>query len=280
MALSPPTVDDEEETAASISWCFPQMHSVSRPNAKLGTVIKSAGPEACGGAKKPEVLQRLAADKLPEGACAAGLRNGVCNILAAQMPDEMAIWTTGHDMLGRSALNATVAQLMPGGVVLAAWGSKLGHPFGWGRLGYGPKPPSLQAAAPPLPTPVHTHTSWRTPLASLLHMAISRRRWTYPARPPRVSGWRAGRRSSAHAPARMETSRSLRLGRQSLTVVRARLLQTAAGATRASPISGTHGPAYVGGRRWLHPPSRPGATERWSGPLDARVDAFCSFLGV
>ena len=106
--------------------------------------------------------------------------------------------------------------------------------------------PASRRAGMHLSTPRSTRFahSWRTKTASAsppsaatraLCVALSRRPWTATAGASRASGWRAGRRASAGAPARVVAARSIRVGRKSRPPVRAGFLQMASSATRASP---------------------------------------------
>ena len=68
-----------------------------------------------------------------------------CNTLAARMPAELVVHTSGHELKNIMSsmfdyLDANLAVSMPGFVVLAGF-----PPFPWGQLGMGPSAPSLAA---------------------------------------------------------------------------------------------------------------------------------------
>ena len=105
-------------------WIFPDLSVVSSVTKKISVWIKEAAGEGL-------------------NATAGGIRPGAANTLAAVMPTEIAVQTTGHSLEGVSSfhsyLDADVAKCIPGGRVLAGW-----HAPPWGQLGEAPSPPTLE----------------------------------------------------------------------------------------------------------------------------------------
>ena len=124
-------------------WMFPEMRRANQPAKIIGDYIKHVNK------KHKDYLPQykemgVAADGLPETANAAGIRPGACTTLFSQMPDNMAIALTGHDMTGFSRyheyIDVNVANCMVPAMVLAGWNSP-----GWGERSIGPRPASLRA---------------------------------------------------------------------------------------------------------------------------------------
>jgi hypothetical protein len=119
------------------NWMFPNLQNANNANQALGECIKSVRP---GGAAK---FKDVAVSCLPENANAGGIRPGAVNMLMSQMPAEIAVHTTGHDMRSVSAvweyLHADLALCMPGAVVLAGWNA-----YQWGRVGKPPVPAQIK----------------------------------------------------------------------------------------------------------------------------------------
>lgn len=126
---------------AYCEWVMHDLRRASQPAKALGDYIKQVNEH--------NHLYRykdkgVAAKGLPEGANAASIRPGACTTLFSQMPDNMAIAMTGHDMTGFSKyheyVDTTVANCMVAAMVLAWWPSP-----GWGERSTGPRPASLVA---------------------------------------------------------------------------------------------------------------------------------------
>ena len=128
----------EDEAA----WVFPRLQKTKSPGTTVGNYIRALLPAARGGHADFQ-KHDIVLPKLPPGANAGGIRPGVCNMLNAAMPADLAVHTTAHDLTQTSAffnyVDATRAGCMPGSVVLGGW-----QPLPWGQLGMGPAPPSLE----------------------------------------------------------------------------------------------------------------------------------------
>ena len=119
-------------------WLFPELQAVKSPNKKLSSYLSAVSIEAGIKTYKDVAVQ------LPEGVCAGGIRPGGCNVLTSQMPAEIAVHTTGHELKNSSSslweyVDANLSVVVVGGIVTAAW-----PPLTWGHLGMPPKPPSLE----------------------------------------------------------------------------------------------------------------------------------------
>mmetsp|Transcript_18336 Transcript_18336/g.57683 ORF Transcript_18336/g.57683 Transcript_18336/m.57683 type:complete len:591 (+) Transcript_18336:611-2383(+) len=116
---------------------FDDLQTTQTPGTKLGAFLKNLTPSSDSVEYAPFALQTL-----PEGVSAASFRVGACNMLAANMPAELAVQVTGHDLTGISAfweyLRAQYALVIVGAIVLAGWPR-----LPWGHLGRGPRPASL-----------------------------------------------------------------------------------------------------------------------------------------
>ena len=81
---------------------------------------------------------------LPDTPTAAGFRPGACDTLACNLPAEIAVHSTGHELTSLSALweylSSRVALVMAGALVLAGWPA-----LPRGELGRGPTPPTMAA---------------------------------------------------------------------------------------------------------------------------------------
>lgn len=148
-----PEIEPEDPTEAdAVSWLCPELHRSSDPAKRLGDWIKALQPKERGGAAR---YAALAIDVLPDGCNASSLRAGVCNALRAQMPTELAVATTGHDLKSMSAffeyVDADRALLVPGSLVLAGW-----DPLPWGQVGDSPSPACLAPLDPMLDMSVLT----------------------------------------------------------------------------------------------------------------------------
>ena len=177
------------------------------------------------------------------GWCSGARRGGQVAMGGPQEPSDRSGRLTADGVISDAGLAASPARTAP-------HTSEGGHGY-VSLLG-----PAARRAEMHLSTPRSTRFahSWRAKTASAsppsaatraLCVAISRRPWTATAGAFRASGWRAGRRASDGAPARVEAARSRWVGRKSRPSVRAGLLQTASAAMRASPICGKHGRATV-----------------------------------
>ena len=113
-----------------------------KPGTVLGTYIKGVMP---GGLKK---FAEFAVSSLPDDASAAGIRPGAINTLCTNVPVQLCVSNTGHDLRGFSSffeyVGATIPQLMPGAVLLAGY-----PPLTWGTTGKGPVPASFAALVAP-----------------------------------------------------------------------------------------------------------------------------------
>ena len=127
--------------ASEPTWVFPCLQGTGYPGTKVGGFIKALLPTERGGTP---LYANVAVNTIPEGCNGAGgIRPGACMTLAAHMPAEILVHTTGHDLRGQSALWEYVDVDRPlcvvGALVLAGW-----QALPWGQLGMGPTPPSLQ----------------------------------------------------------------------------------------------------------------------------------------
>ena len=123
------------------AWLFPRLQKTSSPGTTMGNFIKALLPADRGGHDDYQDAV-LVLPQLPPGITAGGIRPGVCNMLNAAMPAELAVNVTAHDLTKTSAffeyVDATRAGCIPGSVVVGGWPA-----LPWGHLGMGPKPPSL-----------------------------------------------------------------------------------------------------------------------------------------
>lgn len=121
--------DQRTYSPGGASWVFPRLQEAAFPATAITGFVKAL---------------RSSVQSLPDGATAAGVRPGVCNMLASQMPAEHVVQVTGHDLTNISALfeylDAQLALNMPGARVVAGWPSPP-----WGHLGMGPVPASIHA---------------------------------------------------------------------------------------------------------------------------------------
>jgi hypothetical protein len=126
------------------AWVFPQLRGT---NGASGTVIggylKALLPLDRGGKSNGRYLDNLV-DSLPDNATAGGIRPGIINELAANMPAELVVQASGHNFASMSALwdylDASLALCMAAAVVLGGWPA-----LSWGRNGIGPVPATLVA---------------------------------------------------------------------------------------------------------------------------------------
>lgn len=132
LALEKRPIFDEDDVA----WLVPELQYTENPGATVGSFVKHMLP---GESVK---YATVAVKELPPGASAGGFRPGACNMLSEVMPNDLVVATTGHDLDAVSALyryiDAKIANIMPGAVVLSGW-----RAFAWGHRGPGPVPPSL-----------------------------------------------------------------------------------------------------------------------------------------
>jgi hypothetical protein len=110
----------------SPAWLFPELQRVGNPGTTQGSYIKCMIPVERQGAKPIKTYAHVVVDSLPDGACAAGIRQGAANeLFSSGMPDNFATTTTGHAMQNESAfheyIKATTANAMPGATVLAGF---------------------------------------------------------------------------------------------------------------------------------------------------------------
>ena len=133
----PPDVNQ----AHKAMWLNPILKGVKSPGTKLGDFIRSLTEGGRGSRGK---YRSFKVPNLPQGASAGGFRPGVINFLMMFMARDFVVRCTGHDLKGASALyeylEAILAMLMPGAVVLAGWPA-----FPYGKMGMGPRPASLAA---------------------------------------------------------------------------------------------------------------------------------------
>ena len=121
------------------AWLCPSLHG-DNSGTKISNFIKALikGPD---GAVK---YRDVAVSSLPADPSAAGIRHGAADLLACSVPAELAVFNTGHDLTGLSALweylRARLALCMPGAIALAGF-----PPLPYGHLGMGPASPTLSA---------------------------------------------------------------------------------------------------------------------------------------
>ena len=84
------------------SWLFPRLQKTSSPGTTMGNFIKALLPADRGGHADYQDAA-LVLPQLPPGITAGGIRPGVCNMLSAAMPAELAVHVTGHDLTKTSA---------------------------------------------------------------------------------------------------------------------------------------------------------------------------------
>lgn len=127
--------DSEENTPF-----FPELLPAGGSTTKLSNYIKGIAPQPVGMAK----YAHIAVSGLPSVPTAGGIRPGAADMLAASVPAEIAVHTTGHDLENLSALwnylDCRVALTIPGAIALSGF-----PPLPYGQLGQGPSAPSLNA---------------------------------------------------------------------------------------------------------------------------------------
>jgi hypothetical protein len=128
-------------------WLLPEMASAGA-STKLAGYMKALQPAPRVGAQvkyapfaSPWMVDGAMHD-LPPQPTAAGIRPGAADTLAASVPAELAVHTTGHDLTHLSALweylHARVTLCVPGAIVLSGWPA-----LPYGQNGKGPAHPSL-----------------------------------------------------------------------------------------------------------------------------------------
>jgi hypothetical protein len=124
------------------TWLLPDLGTSAGASTKLGGYVKAVQPADRPGSLKK--FNQFPATSLPPNPTAAGFRHGAADTIAAAVPAEIAVHTTGHELQGLGALwnylHGRAALLVPSAVVLAGW---LPHPYG--QLGDAPVHPTLQA---------------------------------------------------------------------------------------------------------------------------------------
>ena len=127
--------------AAETCWLLPGVQGANS-GTKMSSIVKAMQPP--GKAGHQVAYKAYSVDSLPEAPTAAGFRPGACDTLACNLPAELAVHSTGHDLTNLSALweylNARLALVMAGAIVLAGWPA-----LPRGELGRGPTPPPMAA---------------------------------------------------------------------------------------------------------------------------------------
>ena len=102
---------------------------------KMSNIMKALQPLGRSGAQQK--YSRVAVSILPPAPTAAGVRHGAADTLCMSVPAELAVHTTGHDLVGIGALweylNGRVSLCIPGAICLSGF-----PPLAYGQTGKGP----------------------------------------------------------------------------------------------------------------------------------------------
>ena len=102
---------------------------------KMSNIMKTLQPLGRSGAQQK--YSRVAVSILPPAPTAAGVRHGAADTLCMSVPAELAVHTTGHDLLVGGALweylNGRLSLCIPGAICLAGF-----PPLPYGQHGKGP----------------------------------------------------------------------------------------------------------------------------------------------
>ena len=135
LAVGPKDVYDDGSP-----FIFPNLAALKQPGSAVGNYIKALQR---GGAGALQKYASVALDCLPKEPCAAGIRHGCCNSMAALMPCEFAAAISDHELSSLGALweylEASLAASQPGATVLSGFPAPP-----WGHMCKGPAAASLQ----------------------------------------------------------------------------------------------------------------------------------------
>ena len=122
-------------------WLLPGVQG-AQSGTKMSSIVK--GMQVAGKEGHLAKYKDFSVSSLPDSPTAAGFRPGACDTLACDLPAEIAVHSTGHELTSLSALweylNSRVALVMAGALVLAGWPA-----LPRGELGRGPTPPTMAA---------------------------------------------------------------------------------------------------------------------------------------
>ena len=132
----------EDEAA----WVFPRLQKTKSPGTTVGNYIRALLPAARGGHADFQ-KKGIVVPQLPPGSNAGGIRPGVCNMLNAAMPADIAINTTAHDLTKRRARSSSTSTPRARAACRArprsaAGRASRGGSWAWGRR----RPPSCPSS--------------------------------------------------------------------------------------------------------------------------------------